>query len=178
MAKGLNDNFPRSDLRNSKRSVLVKFIEFLNANLAKLFKDPFLLIALAFLLGVLLSSIVDLSFSFASFIVLLFLVLLIYSKIFVEKDSKRTLILISISILVFSLGILRFEIKDNHVPSERLLSKIGQTITLEGVVTEEPKYKNSYREYILKSDDEKLLVRADVYPEFKYGDKLKFSAKL
>lgn len=161
----------------SKESLRM-FLSNVVTQTSKFSRDPFLLIALAFIFGVLSSSIINFDLSFAWFLVLLSVVIFVYSLAFIEKSERRLIILFGISALAFSLGVFRFEIKDSHVPSENFTSNVGQTVTLEGIIVEEPKYKNSYREYVLKSGEEKILVRAEVYPEFKYGDKLKFSGRL
>src|SRR3989344_4660465 len=142
-------------------------------------KDPFICAALVFLLGVTVSSFVDLSMNLALFALLAGLAVLIYTFFFISLDYRRNFLIFALILIAFSLGILRFEIKDIHNPDPALAALVGGRAEIIGVIIEEPEYKSAFREYIIRTESkEKILVRGEVYPEFVYGDKVKFAGTL
>jgi competence protein ComEC len=143
-----------------------------------IFRDPFVLWSVSFLAAVFISSFADFNYPVILFVALLGVVIFLYSIFFIPVDSRKVFILVSVSFIVLSLGLTRFELKDNHKDGI-LLSSVGGPTSLQGVIVEEPIYKNSYRQYVIKTaDDDKILVRGSVYPEYKYGDKIIFEGKL
>jgi competence protein ComEC len=81
--------------------------------------------------------------------------------------------------LAFALGILRMSFVDNS-PDANLVKLVGQKISFEAVISKEPDVRDISTRYTVKPTDSKSLVLliADRYPEFKYGDKIKVSGKL
>jgi len=143
---------------------------------------------ISFALGVFLRSLVSVHVSFTLFLMLLVGVFFVYG-IFLKKTSKQIfgfILTLSFTLSFFVLGIVRYEISDQK-RGDPLLSKIvGETLIIQGVVSDEPDLReNNVR---LTVDFEKVflqnktaevksrgIVTADFYPEFEYGDRLKIS---
>ena len=58
-------------------------------------------------------------------------------------------------------------------------NKVGQKVTLVGVVSDEPEQKENYVRLVLETKDKsKILVYVQSYPQYEYGDKLKIAGVL
>ncbi len=81
--------------------------------------------------------------------------------------------------LIFAIGILRMSFAD-VAPDPSLQKLLGQKISFEATVSDEPDIRDASARYIVKSINSKsfVLLVADRFPEFKYGDKIKISGKL
>src|SRR3989344_5283023 len=144
-----------------------------------LLKDLLIVSGLAFLLGIATSSFINLGLVFALFILFLVVIITAYTLIFVESESRNIFKIVALALIFFSLGLARYDLKERYNPDPKLISAINSKTEIIGVVVEEPKYKNTYREYIIKTEaGDKILVRAEVYPEYRYGDRIKFRGKL
>lgn len=78
--------------------------------------------------------------------------------------------MLSLVMLSFGLGALRYAIKDFH---QRLIP------TFTGVIVSEPDEKENTTRFVLRSDNgEKLLVSTDLYSPIHYGDQVEVSGKL
>lgn len=129
-----------------------------------------------FTLGIFLSSFFKLGFSFFLLALLFSLLTFIFGCFF--SPNKRQLTLLAIFLLSFGLGILRYEIKDLR-PVDNLAQLAGQKITLTGIITDEPNVKEkSVQLTVAKEVEEKVLVLAPLFPEFKYGDLVEVEGKL
>ena len=106
-----------------------------------------------------------------------------------ETSTKRTIFLIVIFLVSFSLGIFRYEIKDSKLLDVNLENNIGEKVVITGIISDEPKMKE--RQAILTVDFHNIdvssttlavygkgIVSTDLYPEYKYGDLIKISGKL
>lgn len=145
----------------------------------------FYTICFGFLLGVLLRSFLSVNLylilwlGFVSFSIFIFH--------FIVSKSKWG-ILVSIFILVFSLGILRFHLVDVPAPSI-FESQVGQKVSFSGEIVDEPSIKeNSQQLTVFIQDDTnsamagnvsvKILLSTNLDENYKYGDKINFSGKL
>jgi len=140
----------------------------------------FYISCLAFLGGVFLASFVSIPLSILLF--MSFLGVCLFASAFVTPDEyiKKISIAISFFIIVFSLGAIRFELHGDSSPDQVFASKVGQQITLESEILGEPINKGSYTQYVVlaPNSNEKVLVRGENYPKFKYGDRVSFTGKL
>jgi competence protein ComEC len=127
-----------------------------------------------FLGGVLLRSFMNFGWQFAGFFVFLGVVMLLISLM---TESRKLISLIAIFLIAMALGMGRYEAKD-YKNTAVLEQKIGQKITLEGVVIDEPDEREYYRRLVIYSNDNKILIYSWLYPEFQYGDKIKISGLL
>ncbi|MDP3763963.1 MAG: ComEC/Rec2 family competence protein [bacterium] len=123
----------------------------------------------SFVFGVLISSFIFVPPLRGLLVVFLGVAILVADRISKEKFEKAVLFL-SIALLAFGLGLLRYSIKDFHEP----LVPASQ-----GVVVSEPEQKENTTRFILRSDNgEKVLVNTDLYSPVQYGDRVEVSGKL
>lgn len=120
----------------------------------------------SFLFGVLVSS-----FVFISPILIVFLLLVAAAVLWAEKIHQdfvgREVLFIILTLLFFSLGALRYSIKDFHEPL---------VPTLSGVVASEPEHKDNVTRFVFKADNgEKALVSTDLYSPVVYGDRVELA---
>src|SRR3989344_5511909 len=120
----------------------------------------------SFLFGVLVSS-----FVFISPILIVFLLLVAATVLWAEKIHQdfvgREVLFIILTLLFFSLGALRYSIKDFHEPL---------VPTLSGVVASEPEHKDNVTRFVFKADNgEKALVSTDLYSPVVYGDRVELA---
>ena len=136
----------------------------------------FYVLAAGFTAGIFVSSFFKLGFSFFLFLLILSVLIFVFTKLFAE--SKTPLILLAIFIFSFSLGILRYEIKDLKNIGSDLSGLVGQKITIQGIVSDEPSIKEQSVELVVISKGDKVLVTTSLFPEYKYGDLVQVEGKL
>lgn len=131
--------------------------------------NPVLIFILGFAGGVFCSSFVFVSPLISLFILCIGVAILVGEKGYKGKIEKEVLLL-SLVIISFSLGSLRYAVKDFHevlIPTET------------GVVVSEPEDKDNVRRFVFLSDNhEKVLVSAPLYHPVQYGDVVKVTGKL
>jgi len=140
----------------------------------------------SFIIGILFEFIFDIGWNVA---LLVFLVSsAVYLLSFRSENQSRTfgagavqsptLVFLIIG-LAFAFGILRMSFLDIS-PDTNLYKQVGQKISFEATISDEPDTRESSARYIVKPNDSKsfVLLVADRYPEFKYGDKIEVSGKL
>lgn len=123
-----------------------------------------------FVSGISLRSFVNFGPALAGFFIFLGIIFLFLR--FVIHNS-RFMILVAIFIISAGFGILRYELKDYKKTD---LSE-GR-IMLEGVIVSEPDERENYTRLIININDNKILLYAYHYPEFRYGDKVKVNGLL
>ncbi|MEI6843504.1 MAG: ComEC/Rec2 family competence protein [bacterium] len=115
------------------------------------------------------------------------LILFVYKKS-VPEDQKIFLGYVCIIFLGISLGICRMYFSDLNQTSQ-LQKFAGQKINVEGIVVDEPDVRENNTKLTIKLSkvfstgatttvSEKILVTTQMYPEYKYGDKLSLSLVL
>ncbi len=115
-------------------------------------------------------------FSFFLFLLLLSILVFIFGRFQIKGKIKITLL--AIFILCFSLGILRYEVKDIRAENNYFHNLLGEKVKIEGLIIEEPNIKDQGVELVVLSKAEKVLVSAGLFPEFKYGDLIQVEGKL
>ena len=123
-----------------------------------------------FIGGVSLRSFVNFGPALAGFFIFLGVVMLVISLI---AASRKQMALIAIFIIAVGLGIGRYEFKDMknaELPEGK--------IVLEGIISDEPDERENYTRLILNASDTKILLYANHYPEYHYGDKIKVTGVL
>lgn len=104
-----------------------------------------------------------------------------YIRKIADKDTKSILFFILILTLLFLLWVGRLFVYERfHRP---LLDEfIGKTIQGKGVVVEEPEEKSFYQEVVVELSEtthiQKVIVQANFYPHFSYGDEVAVKGKL
>ncbi|MCX6752675.1 MAG: ComEC/Rec2 family competence protein [Candidatus Nomurabacteria bacterium] len=98
-------------------------------------------------------------------------------------------IMISIFVLAFSFGILRFHMVDVPAPSI-FESKVGQKVALSGEIIDEPSIKENNQQLTIRTvlkevsprtvleRSIEILLSTSLDTDYKYGDKINFSGKL
>lgn len=123
----------------------------------------------SFIFGILVSSFVFVAPLFALLIILIIVFILIGEKI-LKGGIEKEIFLLCLAFLSFSLGIIRYDIKDFH---------ISETPMSTGVVVSEPEVREKNMRFVFKSDNgEKVLVSTNLYSDIRYGDKIKIEGKL
>lgn len=122
------------------------------------------------------------SFVFVPPLVAVFVLLVGFTVFVVEKilfgSVRKEISFVIIVLLAFSLGALRYAVKDFHELNYRFESRVGETVSLEGLVVTEPELRDNSTRFILKTDGEKVLVSVGLYTEVLYGDVIKVEGKL
>ncbi len=148
------------------------------------------MISIGFVAGIFISSFVKIGISFSLFLLLLSASLFIFQKFFAQDElGKKKIFLLSLLILSFGLGILRYEIRNSTAFDENLESRINQKVSLEALVIDEPaKSQNTenltvyFRNLIVGSSSTpvsgKGIVSTDASADFQYGDLVQISGKL
>src|SRR5262245_8502009 len=107
--------------------------------LSRIIHDRLIITLAGFLLGSFVASFIRPSFSLAGFVFLLGLIVCGYAYVTLHTDPHfRTLLSVSLFVILFSCGIARYTIKDLHTTDPSLLAQVGRTATLEGVIENDP----------------------------------------
>ena len=141
-----------------------------------------------FLSGVLLRSFWNFGLAFGIFLMLLGLAVLIYGKISERPARALPLPALSVSLIAlfifsFGLGVFRFDLADAP-PDQLIESNVGRNVAVEGIIDEDPDYRENNVHFVLNAEkiilpeketavSGKILLLASLYPEFKYGDKIR-----
>ncbi len=93
---------------------------------------------------------------------------------------KHKIALAGIFLASFALGFWRFESAWQKTQDNDLAKLNGQTVEISGRIANDPVLGEVSQQIVLRPDglDGKILVLANRYPEYQYGDKIKFMAKL
>src|SRR3989338_7769936 len=129
-----------------------------------------------FVSGVFISSFVDFGWALALFFVFLGLVFgITYYRHRMSIISAAALFFIAVG-----LGQLRYQQADLGGRQDDLQNKIGQRMSLVGIVSDEPEQKENYNRLVLEDEksEGKILVYLPSYPQYEYGDKLKIKGTL
>lgn len=143
-----------------------------------LFKQRLILIVVfSFLLGIFVASLIFVSPIISLLALAVAGAILLSEKIW-NGEINRIALLCGMILVSFSLGSLRYNIKDFHIPNYELESKIGSQLELEGVVVSEPEARDNSTRFVLETNGEKILVNAKLYTDIKYGDEVRVEGKL
>lgn len=135
-----------------------------------------------FIGGVLLRSFADFGTAFIGLFVLLAVVFLSVRYL---VSNTGVFLYVAVFLIAAALGVARYEIKDAPPDLSRFESaaESGGRIELRGIVVDEPDERENYTRLVVESPPSgangvKILVYAQHYPEFKYGDDLKITGAL
>lgn len=129
----------------------------------------------SFVLGIIFEQIFHFGWSIGFLTFLVSLVLFFYFK---KEDALIGRIVFIVGV-AFCLGILRMTFVDVS-PDPNLFKFVGQKISFEATISEEPDVRDASTCYTVKPLTSKNLVLlvADRFPELQYGDEIKVSGKL
>lgn len=144
-----------------------------------------------FVAGVLLHSFLALNISAVLFLLLISLALLFIDKLSAGSlsDGFRPLPIAAIFLAAVSLGIVRFEISDAALNKAAIQNFAGRNYNFEGIISGEPDVREESNRLAvdLKAVSVgtttvpifgKILAVTSIYPEFKFGDRLKLFGTL
>lgn len=144
-------------------------------------------LSIGFIVGVAMGSFIPISFGF--FIACIFLTILVYFyKYFVDENQKQLVVIATFILIGATLGMGRMLVSDLYKPSH-LDKYVGEKISAEGVVADEPDVREHNTKLTVKLDkvhvatgedgiSEKILVTVPIHPEFRYGDRVSLSVSL
>ena len=153
----------------------------MNLNFSK--SKIFLYCCLSFVFGIAIASFLPLQYlQFDLWFFSISLGFLIISILFWQNKKIRLIFLLGL-FLVF--GLWRYSINIPKNTSDKIWFYNGQTVTLEGVVVDEPDIRQRNVKLEVKSKkvegkdvNGKLLITTNLYPEYNYGDKLEINCNL
>lgn len=140
-----------------------------------------------FISGVGIGSFVPVTTGF--FLAILFITLIVFSyKFFISEEHRKVVVVVFVFMLGALFGVGRIWYSDLYSES-KLNSFVGQKINVEGIITGEPDVRETNTKLTVRLSSlvvgttttpvrEKILVTVPLYPEFKYGDKLKMTVTL
>lgn len=132
----------------------------------------FFVISLAFLAGVFLASF----FEIEKYIILILVATGII--IFVINYKNKKMIVASAVVLFLALGIWRTNNSIDNAKNNLADSKLGSTEFTADVI-KEPETDEKYQKVVVRDEEKnKILINADIYPSYNYGDELKVSCNL
>lgn len=133
------------------------------------FSNPVLIFILSFAGGIFISSFIFVPPLISIFILVIGIAVLTGERGYRGKIEKEVL-LIALVTISFSLGNLRYAVKDFHeilMPTET------------GVVVSEPEDKDNVRRFVFQADNgEKVLVSLPLYHPVQYGDRVRVRGRL
>lgn len=138
----------------------------------------FLYLCLSFIVGVLVSSVVDISRPIWLGILILGTALVVSASVLDPKGL--TYLVAGFCLLVLAGGMIRHQtaVSENEIDAMRQYYE--QEIVLRGVIIQEPEKRISNQIFQFEAEGipGKILVTTDLYPEYKYGDELEISGQL
>jgi len=135
----------------------------------------------SFIAGIVTEQIFGLGWSVSVLVFLVSLVLFFYFK----KDNYAVGKIVFIAGVAFLVGNLRMTFVNNF-PDQNLLQLVGQNVSFEAIISDEPDVRDNSARYTIVpefplehiSSKSLVLLVADRFPEFRYGDKIKVSGEL
>ena len=149
----------------------------------------FLFLMVAFILGVASGSFFDIS---EKLVLIIAIVAVSAVAIFYRRGSRILsfpVVFAAFFILVFSVGVLRFDVSESATKTLTNFNDINSNVQLLGYINDEPRRLVDKQRFIFQvkeiraSDyviftDEKVLITTELYPEFEYGDLILVDGKL
>jgi competence protein ComEC len=95
-----------------------------------------------------------------------------------EATSRSYVLLTSVIICFFVIGLIRMQLVTSNLHQSSLESKLGQSVELEGVVTEDPERQEKTLNLYVKTGADTILVTVNPYSNIAYGDIIHVSGTL
>jgi competence protein ComEC len=92
--------------------------------------------------------------------------------------KSQNILVLGFCILFLVFGILRYQNYLSKIKNQEIKNFIGKEISTLGIVDDEPKIREKSIIFPLKTEKGKILVKAERYPEFEYGEKVKIAGIL
>lgn len=144
-------------------------------------KETLYCFVVCFALGVVFRFSIDIGTVFPMFLIGLSIFLIVLAR--GGKTCFSQGLIVSLCVLAFSLGVLRFDVAERMASSRELHDLIGENVLIEGVISGEPdERENSIRltvcfEKVFWNETDfdiqtKGIVTAALYPKWNYGDRV------
>ena len=133
---------------------------------------------LAFLAGVGFCTLMPLNIATVLFVLVLASIFSLLSLRAKSGGVRRRLVISCLLLLGFALGGFRMEWWNRVNPESVLAPLVGETVTVNGVVMEEPSQREKTLHLKVKTTDTNILVLADRYSAVKYGDAVVVTGRL
>jgi len=129
-----------------------------------------------FVLGVVFSSFFDLGNYFPLFFILAGGLFFLWDYFLGRKMNKRFIHFGVLTLFAVGIGSFRYEIgRDNF---STLDDVIGENVSFVGIIDNEPEEKEKSLEFVVITGDARVLVRTDLFAEYKYGDEVNIVGKI
>lgn len=138
----------------------------------------FYTIILAFLVGVLLASFFTFGITTIYWSLLIAFGLALYWRRFKASAGAPVLLVAVLVFLFVPLGILRMQSDVAPYSQSPLLAVVGERVTIEGVVVDEPDVRERSARLTVAVGDDRVLVSVDRYSAVAYGDRVIISGTL
>ncbi len=127
------------------------------------------------LFGVFMRSFVDVPWPAAAFLLLLSLIALAFA--YTDAGKRHTVIIVSVALVACAAGIVRMDAA-KLVGDSALTAQIGETVTIEGKIVDEPDVRESNVRLHVVVDDVGVLIVAPLHTDVRYGDIIRAKGKL
>ena len=139
-----------------------------------------------FTCGVLFRSFENFGFTFSIFLAVLAVALLLFHKAIGTRTPSASLPLFALFVFAVASGMFRYDISELHTYDANLNRHLNQRVTFLGTIVDEPDEREGSVRLTVEADSlvlgeksvsifAKVLVVADLYPKFYYGDRLQIS---
>ncbi|MDP3726417.1 MAG: ComEC/Rec2 family competence protein [bacterium] len=135
--------------------------------------------------GIAFRSFFDFGIYFSVFLIALGIVFFLLRHSHILQNVRMSYAFVGLVLLSFGFGVLRYDMSDVVPPLQEYTDK---NITLSGIIIDEPDVREEHTKLVLKSERVfpeteinkavKILLIAEHYPEFAYGDKVEVRGKL
>src|SRR3989338_7368738 len=125
----------------------------------------------AFLVGVFIASIFNVSQS------IIYIILIVCIGLVVLLSFKNKFyLLVALIFIAFIVGIIRFNQLSYRQSS--LAELAGSEVSLTGYINSQPEIDGSRQKFVFKTNGEQILVTTNAYPRYAFGDKFKIIGEL
>ena len=125
----------------------------------------------AFLVGVFIASIFNVSQS------IIYIILIVCIGLVVLLSFKNKFyLLVALIFIAFIVGIIRFNQLSYRQSS--LAELAGSEVSLTGYINSQPEIDGSRQKFVFKTNGEQILVTTNAYPRYEFGDKFKIIGEL
>ncbi|MBI4117934.1 MAG: ComEC family competence protein [Parcubacteria group bacterium] len=134
-----------------------------------------LLFIIAFAVGVAFRSVYNFGGAFSVFVVFLGVVFFFYYSLI--RSNRRIVfhaaLVTGVALFAVGFGMLRYDVTDMRQGNPALDQKTETHVVLQGVTIDEPDIRETHTKLLFKTPEGvKILLTAEHYPEFRYGDEL------
>jgi len=138
-------------------------------------------LSISFIIGIFLESLVKIP-QFILWIFLFLAILTILVSFLIRGNSfgiRKYSLVAGFCILLFIIGILRFQISEFNVANDKLSQFNGKgQVVLEGIISGEPDVRENSQKLTVEVGNSRILVTTNKYPEYVYLDSIKLTGEL